>query len=225
MNTPFEGPLSDNSSFVNLPDSYYLVKLFATIDKGYRIEATGNFSVNTSATLPLKFNPSIVYILAILIAIVAVASISLVYFKRRKGSHEEKICCIYCSFAVSMLIGIQAVEVVDANALPFPPVPNTDLPSLAVETSANPLPLNDNNTAAINIIVMQPDAWLSYYMGYFPYVGRCYGYVYLDGVMKTGFPSTHDKVNYYNVSFTGYPSTVLRINDYDHSFTRDTSFT
>ncbi len=126
-------------------------------------------------------------------------------------------------FVVSMLIGIQVVEVVDANALPFPPVPNTDLPSLAVETSANPLPLNDNNTAAMNIIVMQPDAWLSYYMGYFPYVGRCYGYVYLDGVMKTGFPSTHDKVNYYNVSFTGYPSTVLRINDYDRSFTRDTS--
>ena len=124
---------------------------------------------------------------------------------------------------IAILVLVISVQVVvDANALPYPPVPNTDLPFLTVGTSANPLPLNDNNTAAINIIVMQPDAWLSYYMGYLPYVGRCYGYVYLDGVMKTGFPSTHDKVNYYNISFTGYPSTVLRINDYTSPFTRDT---
>ena len=104
-------------------------------------------------------------------------------------------------------------------------MPNTDLPFLTVGTPANPLPLNDNKAAAINIIVMQPDAWLHYYMGYSPYIGNCYGYVYLDGVMNLRFPSTHDKVNYYNVSFTGYPSTVLRINEYNTSFPSNTAFT
>jgi hypothetical protein len=43
-------------------------------------------TINTGATLPVELNPSTVYaILAIVIAIVAVASISLVYLKRRKG--------------------------------------------------------------------------------------------------------------------------------------------
>ena len=124
--------------------------------------------------------------------------------------------------AVSILIGIQAVEVANANPLPYPQEPNTDLPFLTVGIPANPLPLNDNNAAVINIIVMQPDAWLHYYMGFMPYVGRCYGYVYLDGITKLGFPSTQDKVNYYNISFTGYPDTVLRINGYTSPFTRDT---
>ena len=106
-----------------------------------------------------------------------------------------------------LVISVQVV--VDANPVPYPQEPNTDLPFLTVGTPANPLPLNDNKAAVINIIVMQPDAWLSYYMGFLPYVGRCYGYVYLDGVMQLGFPSTQDKVNYYNISFTGYPDTVF----------------
>jgi hypothetical protein len=124
-------------------------------------------------------------------------------------------------FAVSALIGIQAVEVADANPVPFPSVPNTDLPSLTVDTPVSPSPLYDNNTIAMDITVVQPDAWLSYYMGVIPYVGRCYGYVYLDGTLKLGFPSTQDKFNYYNISFNGYPATVLRINGYNVSFTNE----
>jgi hypothetical protein len=43
-------------------------------------------TINTGPTLPVELTPSIVYIiLAIVIAIVAVSSISLVYFRRRKG--------------------------------------------------------------------------------------------------------------------------------------------
>jgi hypothetical protein len=43
-------------------------------------------TINTGPTLPVELNPPIAYIiLAIVIVIVAVASISLVYFKRRKG--------------------------------------------------------------------------------------------------------------------------------------------
>jgi hypothetical protein len=43
-------------------------------------------TINTGATLPVELNPSIIYItLAVVIAMVAVVSISLVYFRRRKG--------------------------------------------------------------------------------------------------------------------------------------------
>ncbi len=47
-------------------------------------------TINTGATLPVVLNPPLVYItLAIVIAIVAVASISLVYFKRRKDKLKK----------------------------------------------------------------------------------------------------------------------------------------
>jgi hypothetical protein len=133
----------------------------------------------------------------------------------------KKLLATTTVLTIVLVISVQVVAV-DANPVPYSQKPNTDLPFLTVGIPPNSLPLDDNKAAVINIIVMQPDAWLSYYMGYFPYVGRCYGYVYLDGVMKLGFPSTQDKVNYYNISFTGYPDTVLRINGYNSSFTPDT---
>ena len=123
-------------------------------------------------------------------------------------------------FVVSLLIGIQAVEVVEANPIvPYPEVPNTDLPSMTVVTPANPLPLKDNNTVAINITVIQPDTWLHYYMGLKPIVGKYYGYVSLDGEMKLGDVNSQGKVCNFNISFTGYPDTVLRICGYNRSFT------
>jgi hypothetical protein len=43
-------------------------------------------TINTGPTLPVELNPPVIYIvLAIVIVIVAVGSVSLVYFKRRKG--------------------------------------------------------------------------------------------------------------------------------------------
>jgi hypothetical protein len=47
-------------------------------------------TINTGLTLPVELNPSIVYIiLAIVFAIVAVVSLSLVYFKRRKSKNAQ----------------------------------------------------------------------------------------------------------------------------------------
>jgi hypothetical protein len=111
------------------------------------------------------------------------------------------------------------INTVDANPIPYPPLPNTDLPSLTVDIPTNPSPLYDNRTASMKITIIQPDVWLSYHMGFIPYVGTWSGNVYIDGVMKLGLPSTQVKVNNYNISFTGYPSTLLRINGYDRSFT------
>lgn len=118
-----------------------------------------------------------------------------------------------------LVISVQAVEVEANPTVPYPQVPNTDLPSLTVETPANPTPLSDNNTAALYITVIQPDAWLRYYMGLKPLVGAYYGLVNVDGVMKiNGIPS-HGKVNTFDISFTGYPDTVLRFCGFNRSFT------
>jgi hypothetical protein len=45
-------------------------------------------TINTGPTLPVELNPTIVYILAIVIVIVVVASTSLVYFKKHKPNTE-----------------------------------------------------------------------------------------------------------------------------------------
>ena len=89
MDTPFEGPLSGNSSLENLPNGNYVVEVFATTDKGDHLMATAYFTINKGLILPLELNPPIIYIiLAIVISIVVVASISLVYFRRRKKSQQ-----------------------------------------------------------------------------------------------------------------------------------------
>ncbi len=120
-----------------------------------------------------------------------------------------------------LVIGVQVVGV-DANpTIPYPQVPNTDLPSLTVETPANPLPLNVNNTIAIKITVIQPISWLHYYMGLKPLIGRYYGYVSVDGVGKFGDISSQHQVSNVNILFTGYPDTVFRIYGYNHSISGD----
>ena len=65
-------------------------------------------------------------------------------------------------FAVSMLIGIQAVEVANANptwgkpATPIPPI--TDPPQVIINS---PTPTEYNNPVPLNITIIQPDSWLT----------------------------------------------------------------
>jgi hypothetical protein len=64
-------------------------------------------------------------------------------------------------FAVSLLIGIQVVEVVDANPVPWPSTPNQEKPTLTIESPVNyarygsEVPLDFNVTA--------PESWGKYY--------------------------------------------------------------
>jgi len=85
MNTHFEGRLSGNSSLQNLPNGNYIFELSASTDYGEHIEAAAYFTINTGPTLPIELNPPIIYIILSVAMIVAVASILLVYFRRRKG--------------------------------------------------------------------------------------------------------------------------------------------
>jgi hypothetical protein len=82
IDTHFEGRLSGNSSLQNLPNGNYFLDLSATTNYGELIGAAAYFTINSGPTM----NTSIIYIiLSFVIVIVAVASISLVYFRRRKG--------------------------------------------------------------------------------------------------------------------------------------------
>ena len=65
-------------------------------------------------------------------------------------------------FAVSLLIGIQAVEVANANptwgkpATPTPPI--TDPPQIIINS---PTPTEYNNPVPLNITIIQPDSWVN----------------------------------------------------------------
>jgi hypothetical protein len=86
MDTHYEGQLSGNSSVSNLPNGNYFMDLWAITEKGEYVEATANFTINTGSQLPLELDPFVVYIMmGIVIAIVAVGSVSLICYKRRKG--------------------------------------------------------------------------------------------------------------------------------------------
>ena len=137
---------------------------------------------------------------------------------------------------LSLLTMLQVVEVAEANPVPYPPTPNTELPTLEIQTPESYSPLYANNTLELNFTVTQPNSWISYYMGFMPIVGRCYVYVYLDGYLKTGFPSTHDIVDDYNVTFRNltsvqhtviidvYALTFSQIGDYQSNVTQTVSF-
>jgi hypothetical protein len=106
---------------------------------------------------------------------------------------------------------LPSVVVVEANPgpVPHPPVPNTDLPTLTINTPENPSSLGDNNTAAVNISIIPPDSWASASGPWImtPTVGGYRMYGYLDGILKwNSLPNN-------TVSFTGYPDTILKISD------------
>jgi hypothetical protein len=80
--THFEAQLSGNSTLKHLSGGNYVIEVFATTDKGDHLKATAFFSLN----------PPIVYIiLAIVVLIVAVASVLLVCFKRNKQRQNNKV--------------------------------------------------------------------------------------------------------------------------------------
>lgn len=117
---------------------------------------------------------------------------------------------------LSILVEMHVGVVVDANPVPFPATPNTELPTLTIQTPESQSILYANNSMAMSFTVVQPDSWLSYYNGFFPYVGTCNLYIYLDGSLKQGFPWTKVKVNDYTIEFGNLSSNqhTIRIDGY-----------
>ena len=139
--------------------------------------------------------------------------------------------------AALVLISLACMQLANANPIPYPSAPNTELPTLTIQTPESQSLLYANNSMAMNFTVIQPDSWLFYYNGFFPYVGRCYVYVYLDGSSKQAFPSTQVKVNDYTLEFSNLTSdqhtakidvyclTFSQIGTYQSNVTQTVTFT
>ena len=100
-------------------------------------------------------------------------------------------------FAVSMLIGIQAVEVVDANPIVWPTTPNQEKPTLAIKTPQNNAVLNTTDNPYLNFTVNNPQSWYKVHssmmiieLGLTTSVD-----VYIDGNLSNHFVDHHDYTN------------------------------
>ena len=89
--------------------------------------------------------------------------------------------------AVSLLIGIQAVKVANANPVPWPATPNQEKPTLTIKTPQNYTTYNDS-TVSFNFTVTAPASWNKiqhmfewYYLGKIASVNQ-----YLDGKLING---------------------------------------
>jgi hypothetical protein len=90
-------------------------------------------------------------------------------------------------FAVSMLIGIQAVEVVDANPIPYPATPSQEKPTITIKNLQN-YTTYGIGSIALDFSVVPPESWSRLY-DYFFHIGYVKNVtIYLDGKLCGSFP-------------------------------------
>ncbi len=81
---------------------------------------------------------------------------------------------------LAFVVGIQAVEVANANPVPWLTTPNLEKPTLTVISPQNYTTYNANSLN-LNFTAIKPDSWNAIYI-VVPYVGQMYSAdVYLDG--------------------------------------------
>jgi hypothetical protein len=79
----------------------------------------------------------------------------------------------------TVFTSFQFVRLVKANPVPYPSTPNTDLPTLTVQTPQNHSDVYAENSLILNFNVTKPDSWNHYHLG-IPAVGDYQVFVYLD---------------------------------------------
>jgi len=79
----------------------------------------------------------------------------------------------------STVASLQFVSLVKANPVPYPSTPNTDLPTLTVQTPQNYSDIYAENSVILNFSVTKPDSWNRYHLG-IPVIGDYQVFVYLD---------------------------------------------
>ncbi len=92
---------------------------------------------------------------------------------------------------------IAQVTVVDANPIPYPATPSTELPDLTVQNPDATSLLYANNTLELHFNVTKPQSWNSYYHNVAPLVGVAWVYLYLDGVINQTYPAKYDTLDQY----------------------------
>jgi hypothetical protein len=93
--------------------------------------------------------------------------------------------------------GLLMPWITEANPIPYPDSPTTELPTLTVQTpEPNSLSYVDN-TLELHFNVTKPQSWNSYYLGDIPLVGMAWVYLYLDGAVKQAYSATHNTLDQY----------------------------
>jgi hypothetical protein len=119
---------------------------------------------------------------------------------------KRKYALFAVIFAVSMLIGIQAVEVAEANPVPWLSTPNREKPTLTLQFPTNQTTYKTE--VPVDFTVTAPESWATYatrLVGTNHYVGEVkYIAVYLDSKPLINY-TTGRIVSYFNGSKTIYP--------------------
>jgi len=98
--------------------------------------------------------------------------------------------------AIIILIGIQTVEVVNANPVPWPSTPNQEKPTLTIETPQNYTTYNDS-TIYFNFTVTAPSSWnrVQHMFEWIYLVGKIASVnVYLDGKLNNGNLTDYSRI-------------------------------
>jgi hypothetical protein len=94
---------------------------------------------------------------------------------------------------------LQFVSLAKANPVPYPSTPNTDLPTLTVQTPQNHSDIYAENSFILNYSITKPDSWNNYHLG-IPVIGNYVVFVYLDNNLLDTFldyrPYEHVTKNY-----------------------------
>ena len=100
-------------------------------------------------------------------------------------------------FVISILIGIQVVETVEANPFVWPTTPNQEKPTLAIKTPQNNEVLNNTDNPYLNFTVNNPQSWYKVHssMMIFELGLTTSADVYIDGNLTSHFVDHHDYTN------------------------------
>jgi hypothetical protein len=82
-------------------------------------------------------------------------------------------------FVFVLMSSLQVFSLVKANPVPHPSKPNTELPTLTVQTPQNYSDIYAENSFILNYSVTKPDSWDHYHLG-IPVIGYYQVFVYLD---------------------------------------------
>lgn len=72
----------------------------------------------------------------------------------------NRVLAVSLATVVILLGGLEAIEVADANLIPYPRRPSTELPTLIVRSPKNYSDYYAEDTCKLDFIFIKPDSWV-----------------------------------------------------------------
>lgn len=121
----------------------------------------------------------------------------------------KKAALVSATIMCCIMVICSTVKFADANIIPYPDTPSTELPTLVIRSPKNYSDYYADNTFRLDFVIIEPESWDLYYK-FFPIVGEYYLAVYLDGVRSIlqlqRFPRSNT-VSDYTAIFTNLTDT------------------